>query len=283
VDWIVKNAVNRDVERQHLNKILQDIRATVTEAQKQLAALRSANGQQDIQSIVGEMVSNNTERGLAVSYNPQRKTLDFIAKDFSISLAGAVTGVATVTSLSNVVIDTELGTTAGAPIDGNVYWQENGEWTAVLPPVSDLQYLDGAGILVRIVTGEGSSYAVREIIGTADEIDVAFGDGTGDNPMLSLADLADTGGGTFKLIARDAKGRLEGTSDGTTDDVPEGTVNLYFPEAPEDGKSYARKDGAWEEVSASGGILPVVTGEIVSGQPVFVYADDGSLLYTEIV
>lgn len=29
-------------------------------------------------------------------------------------------------------------------------------------------------------------------------------------------------------------------------------------------------------------ILPLVTGEIVSGQPVFVIADDGSLIYTEI-
>lgn len=283
MDWIVKNAVNRDVERQHLNKILQDIRATVTEAQKQLAALRSANGQQDIQSIVGEMVSNNTERGLAVSYNPQRKTLDFIAKDFSISLVGDVTGIATVTSLSNVVIDTQIAGGLAAPNDGHVYWQHNGEWEAVLPSVEDLQYLEGSGIVVRAEGGDGGGYHVITIEGTPDEIDVLNGDGIAGNPVASLADLADIGGGTFKLIARDAKGRVLGSSDGTTDDVPEGVINLYFPEAPEDGKAYARKDGAWEEVSASGGILPVVTGEIVSGQPVFVYADDGSLLYTEIV
>lgn len=30
------------------------------------------------------------------------------------------------------------------------------------------------------------------------------------------------------------------------------------------------------------GVLPLVTGEIVSGQPVFVIADDGSLIYTEV-
>jgi hypothetical protein len=29
-------------------------------------------------------------------------------------------------------------------------------------------------------------------------------------------------------------------------------------------------------------VLPLVTGEIDGGQPVFVYADDGSLIYTEI-
>jgi hypothetical protein len=33
---------------------------------------------------------------------------------------------------------------------------------------------------------------------------------------------------------------------------------------------------------AGGGILPVVTGEVVDGQPVFLIADDGNLIYTEI-
>lgn len=35
-------------------------------------------------------------------------------------------------------------------------------------------------------------------------------------------------------------------------------------------------------VLPTSGVLPVVTGEIDNGQPVFVYADDGSLIYTEI-
>ena len=280
MDWLVKNAVNRDVERQHLNKILQDIKAAVQAVTKQLAELKAANGQQDIQSIVGEMVSNNTERGLAVSYNPQRKTLDFIAKDFSISLAGDVTGIATVTSLSNVTIDTEIAGGLAAPNDGHAYWQHNGEWEAVLPSVEDLQYLEGSGIVVRSEGGDDDGYKVITIEGTPDEIDVTNGDGILGNPIASLADLADIGGGTFKLIVRDSKGRVEGSSDGTTDDVPEGVVNLYFPEAPEDGKQYVRKDAAWEETK--GGVLPLVTGEIAGGQPVFMYADDGSLIYSEI-
>lgn len=37
-----------------------------------------------------------------------------------------------------------------------------------------------------------------------------------------------------------------------TDDVSEGT-NKYFPEAPEDGTQYARKDATWEAVVSSGG------------------------------
>lgn len=38
----------------------------------------------------------------------------------------------------------------------------------------------------------------------------------------------------------------------------------------------------WRAMPPATPILPVVTGEIESGQPVFVYADDGSLIYTEV-
>lgn len=39
---------------------------------------------------------------------------------------------------------------------------------------------------------------------------------------------------------------------------------------------------AIDEVASFGGVLPLVTGEIVSDQPVFVYLDDGSLVYWEV-
>lgn len=48
----------------------------------------------------------------------------------------------------------------------------------------------------------------------------------------------------------------------TTDDLPEGSENLYFPEAPEDGTTYGRKDGAWIAV-ASGGVADGDKGDIV--------------------
>ena len=281
MEWLVKNAVNRDVERQHLNKILQDIKATVQAVTKQLDTLRMANGQQDIQSIVGAMVSNNSERGLAVSYNQQNKTLDFVAKDFSITLQGDVVGSGVVRTLSNVTIETSLSNNIAAPDDGHFYWQHNGQWEAVLPTVEDLLHMVGGGIVVRTPDGDAGGYQLRAIEGTVDEVDVVNGDGIAANPVISLADLADTNTGTFKLILRDTKGRLLGTTDGTTDDVPEGIVNLYFPEAPADGRQYARQDEAWVEIS--GGVLPVVTGDIVDGQPVFVFADNGSLIYTEIM
>jgi hypothetical protein len=43
-----------------------------------------------------------------------------------------------------------------------------------------------------------------------------------------LPDLPNTGGGTLQRIDRDDKGRVAGTSDATTDDLPEGDERLYF-------------------------------------------------------
>lgn len=228
MDWKVVNAVNRDVERQHLNKILQDVRSTITGILQQVAQIRAQNGNSDIHSIVGEMVSNNSERGISVSYNPQAKTLDFAANDFVISLVGDVVGTATVNALSGVVIDTEVqGILKPAPDDGHPYWQKYGDWEAVPVALEEFETIEGEGIVVHR-EGDDAGFYVVEIEGTDDEIEVADGNGVGGNPTISLADLTDTGNGTFKLIERDAKGRVSGSADGDSDDVSEGDTNLYF-------------------------------------------------------
>lgn len=49
-----------------------------------------------------------------------------------------------------------------------------------------------------------------------------------DTLTIALRALGDDGSGTFKLLTRDDYGRLSGTADGNTDDVPEGVTNLYF-------------------------------------------------------
>jgi hypothetical protein len=243
LEWIVKNAVNRDVERQHLNKILQDIKATAEGIRKDLNTLKAASGQQDIQAIVGEMVSNNVERGVAVSYDPQKKTLNFIAKDFTILMA---------------------------PDDGAIYWQQNGQWEIVLPPVADLQYLEGSGIMVRTEGADEGGYQLRSIDGTVDQIDVADGDGILANPTISLSDLTDIGGGTFKIIVRDSKGRILGSSDGTTDDVPEGVINLYFTDE-------RAQDAVGAAITAGSGDGVTLTYDDVGNKIDAVNTDKGSV------
>jgi hypothetical protein len=59
-----------------------------------------------IQTTVGAMVSNNTESGLAVTYDAVTGTLDFDVIDPVITLTGDVTGSATMTNLGSVSIAT---------------------------------------------------------------------------------------------------------------------------------------------------------------------------------
>lgn len=108
----------------------------------------------------------------------------------------------------------------------------NGDGVSGNPSVGLADVADtGAGALhgiTRDAKGRINGTTDATITGTAGQVDVANGDAAAGPPTISLADVADAGGGTFKLLTRDAKGRLSGTSDGDTDDVPEGAGNLYF-------------------------------------------------------
>lgn len=111
----------------------------------------------------------------------------------------------------------------------------NGDGVAGNPAVGLADVADtGAGALrgiTRDAKGRINGTTDATITGTAGQVDVANGDAAAGPPTISLANVADAGGGTFKLLTRDAKGRLSGTSDGDTDDVPEGAGNLYFTAA----------------------------------------------------
>jgi hypothetical protein len=60
----------------------------------------------NIQEVVGEMVSGNTESGLSVTFNPSTRKLNFDVDDPTITLTGAITGGGTLTNLSNLSIST---------------------------------------------------------------------------------------------------------------------------------------------------------------------------------
>ena len=64
-----------------------------------------------IQTTVGDMVSNNTESGIGVTYDGVTGTLDFDVNDPTITLTGDVTGSATMTNLGSISIATTVGNT----------------------------------------------------------------------------------------------------------------------------------------------------------------------------
>lgn len=133
IAWNVKNANNRDVERQHLNKILADINASV----EALTADRASTGDNasNVKAQVGEMVSGNTETGISVDYDPVRQVLDFVLANFTIRLTGDVSGSAQVRGLSDVTIPVTLASQnqsiGEAPQDGSPYWRRDGTWEQV--------------------------------------------------------------------------------------------------------------------------------------------------------
>lgn len=222
MEWKVGNALSRDVERQHLNKILADIRTTINGVSK-TASAKSTNT---------NTVSTVTRYAVA---------------RFTITLQGDVTGSAYVDGLNDVVIETTAagGGVEEAPSDNQYYWRWNGEWKAVPHSLSDKP--DGFGFLVQIENGDYElENVVREIEVEPGELTISDGDGVAANPVIGLA----------------------------TTGVTPGTYTNADIEVDEFGRVVTAASG-----SGSGGILPVVTGEV---PPVFVYLDDGSLVYTEV-
>lgn len=206
MDWLVKNAINRDVERQHLNKILQDIRAAINEIQSRLA--RDTTEEARIRAVVAQMLTSGTKSGINVTYNATSKAIDFAVNTFTIQLTGAVTGTATVTGLGNVSISTTLSEESDgveeAPLDGLSYWRNMGTWVTVPFPLETLQFLTPGGILVL---DEELNWYARTIEGVAGEIDVTDGDGIAGNPTVGLADVTPVLGGDLVKVEFDSKGR----------------------------------------------------------------------------
>jgi len=64
--------------------------------------------QEAVEDVVGDMVSGNTELGIAVTYNDFTGKLNFDVNDFNINLIGDVTGSGAVTNLQSVNLVTQV-------------------------------------------------------------------------------------------------------------------------------------------------------------------------------
>lgn len=226
--WNVSNAISRDVERQQLNRILAEIREAIDSRSS------STSSGASIQDTVGKMVENNNEKGIAVTYDYGSKLLDFAVSDFIIRLAGDITGEGEVIGLNTVTINTTLDPSlvgvAEAPLDNAFYWRWNGEWAQVGNALTSFSAVRGTGFAAGYQNSEGDErWLIRQFEAATGELTLANADGAAGNPSYGLADVTDTGVGVspVKLITRDAKGRISGTQNASTTNLPEGS-NLYF-------------------------------------------------------
>lgn len=113
--WNVKNALNRDVEREHLNKILAEIRAAI--------------GEKPLSQTITTVVQDYVRRQPAPPTPPPAPTV-------SVVLEGDVTGEGTADSNGQVVIVTSISdgdTVEEAPNTGEAYWRRAGDWEQIYP------------------------------------------------------------------------------------------------------------------------------------------------------
>jgi hypothetical protein len=208
MEWNVKNAVNRDVERQHLNKILREIESRVV-------SIGAPPSTQEVTRIVERVIRDASPDALT---------------SVKVTLTGDVSGEGSTNALGNISIDVGIDPSllgiSEAPIDSQYYWRINGTWEQVSSAVSGLQNVDTLGIMVHM--GGEVGYVTRDIEGEVGEIVVTYGDGLEGNPLIGLEDVTPELGGTMKVVTFDDKGRRIEEDEADTDDLPEGVTNLYF-------------------------------------------------------
>lgn len=228
MEWLVKNALSRDVEREHLNKILKEIRGEI------------------------DNVSTSTNTPAPITYITQNNITQGLSA-VTVVLQGDVSGEGTTDEDGRLVLTTLIsGDIVTPPPDGHeAYWWQDGQWTMIPQSILNLVTVEPAGFTVL---DEDYNWAVRTIEGTTEQIVVANGDGLTGNPIVSLADLPNSGVGTgpVKIYTRDSKGRVSGDEDATTDNLPEGITNLYFTdERAQDATGLAIAAGTGDGASLS--------------------------------
>jgi len=127
MEWNVKNALSRDVERQQLNKILKEIRDSI--------------GTVTASSAITERIVTETRRqGSSTPSTPAPVNI-------TVTLTGDVAGEGNGTSTIEipVVVDRTIFVTQ-APQDNTPYWRINYAWEAINPILRELNYLDGKGV-----------------------------------------------------------------------------------------------------------------------------------------
>lgn len=217
MDWNVKNAVNRDVERQHLNKILKEIQGGQDDVRRRIdAATGNLNNiQNGLNNTIIRIINTTIPPGSLVT---------------SVTLTGDVAGTSVpVPGQNAVTIQATLTKTylEDAPIDLSAYWRRAGQWERVNVIIDSLSQMFEQGLMVW--NADDLTWYARTIqTADVDRITVADGDGLSGDPTLDLALVPDDGTGTLQRTSFDAWGRKTGTAPATTDHLPEGTDNLYY-------------------------------------------------------
>lgn len=249
------------------------------------------NVAEDIQDLVGAMVTTNTESGIDVTYDDTTGKLNFNVGDFTLTLDGDVSGTGTVTNLANATITTTVADNSHNHVSTNIT-----DFTEAVQ--------DAAQAMITAATHAGLSVSYNDLLNTLtfnvnDPVISIAGDATGSATMTNLGDttitidLSDTGvtaatygdANSVSQFAVDVDGRI--TSASSVDIAIPSTQITDFTEAVQDSAApllnhnghtnvTATYDdlnnrviltGAGNVLSVNGetGIVTITTGDIAEG------------------
>lgn len=170
------------------------------------------------QDVVGGMVTGNTENGISVTYDDETGKLNFDVADPTISISGDATGSATMTNLGNTTIEIDLSNTG---VVANTYGDANSVGQFAVD--EDGRITSASNIDINIPSTQVSDFS--EAAQDAAASLITHSDHT--NLTVTYDDLNNK-------ITLAAAGNVLSVNTFTgdvvldTDDIDEGTSNLYF-------------------------------------------------------
>jgi len=213
------------------------------------------NVAEDIQDLVGAMVTTNTESGIDVTYDDTTGKLNFNVGDFTLTLDGDVSGTGTVTNLANATITTTVADNSHNHVSTNIT-----DFTEAVQ--------DAAQAMVVAATHSGLTVSYDDILNTLtfnvnDPVISIAGDATGSATMTNLGnttitiDLSDTGvtpatygdANSVSQFAVDVDGRI--TSASNVDIAIPSTQVTDFTEAVQDSAAPLLNHAGHTNVTAS--------------------------------
>ena len=192
MEWNVKNAVDRDVERQHLNKILKEIRSTID------SVSNGGVSESQVRRWIAE-----SQGSITIPPSPV----------ITVTLEGDVTGSGSGRTAITVPATLAQDYVTEAPMDGLPYWRVGRDWGQVPLSILALSLMESSGFPSYDV--DNLEFNPRTMQGTAGNVVVTNGDGVLGNPTFDLALVPNSNTGALLAITRDGFGRVTGTKPAT--------------------------------------------------------------------
>lgn len=192
MEWIVTNALSRDVEREHLNKILKEIKSEVSSASN--GGVSEARVLDLIKSNIPASSGNTSTNG-----------------DIKVTLTGDVTGSGSGKGSISIAVKFNKPYPED---DGTIQWYRGGDWYSPSDLIVELESLEAStseeGFLVYTNNNNPEETMIHaRSIQAGYGIEIENSNGVEGNPVVSIAPIIRAAGeeiSALRLVYEDADG-----------------------------------------------------------------------------